>query len=35
MDLNVILDFGRKSEDKRGIKDCGMGEDGDLKKKLG
>lgn len=29
------LDFGGKSEDKRGIRNCGMGEDGDLKTKLG
>lgn len=29
------LDFGGKSEDKRGIRNCGMGEDGDLKNKLG
>lgn len=29
------LDLGGKSEDKRGISNCGMGEDGDLKMNWG
>lgn len=28
------LDFGGKAEDKRGIRNCGMGKDGDFKKEI-